>query len=232
MTIELVMDGSIQGHGISHVRLRTNLLNGSTAAPDSVRLDAIGSSGDPLFNFAAVGNDVTLLLPRQNQKLERGYSEVVLQALIGVRLSPSTLRAVLTGCVPGSGPDFRSITQVGTDWQAVPMQNVLPGEVDRVFLHREMAGQWRIVAATHHEGRMDGWRAEYRDFQNGLPRHIRLVSNTHRRFDLRLSLAQVDVDIPFTTDPFHLLIPPSAAAITLGELLESRPLVETPPHVR
>jgi hypothetical protein len=232
MTTEVVMGGSLRGHDVTRIRLRASLSNDPSAERDSARLDAVGPTGDQLFNFAAQGNDATLLLPRQNRMLEHGHPEVVLEALIGVRLSPSALRTVLTGCAPGPSFDLQGTSQVGNDWQAVPTGNAAREEGNRVFLHRETRGPWRIVVATHREGRMDGWRAEYRDFQNGLPRSIRVVSNTRHRFDLRLSLAQVNVNVPLDTDTFRLRMPPSAEPITLGELLESRPLVDATSHGR
>jgi hypothetical protein len=67
------------------------------------------------------------------------------------------------------------------------------------------------------------WRAEYRDFHNDLPRAIRLTSPDGRRFDLRLSLSQVEVNPALGADTFGVRVPRSAAPITLEELRHSRP---------
>mgnify|MGYP006871978147 CR=1 FL=1 len=57
-----------------------------------------------------------------------------------------------------------------------------------------MNAQHRSSATTHESSAAGKWRAEYRDYQNGLPRSVRLVSSDRKRFDLRLNLSQVEVN--------------------------------------
>ena len=72
----------------------------------------------------------------------------------------------------------------------------IPGASD-VYLQRERAGEpWRIVAVVHRDAAQVEWRAEFRDFQNDLPRTIRIGSADRRRFDLTLALSQVDINAP------------------------------------
>jgi hypothetical protein len=214
LTAELAVSGSVGGR-----RFRARLLAG-LAAPGSARLEAIAPAGQPLFIFVARDDDATLLLPRDGRVLEHGRPAAVLEALAGTPLDPVDLRIALTGCA--LAPDAQKAHQLGTDWRVVP-----DGASD-LYLRRE-AGQWRIVGAVHRRPGQSsaagsGWRAEYHDFQNGLPRTVRLTSSDSRRFDLRLTLSQVEVNVPLAAEVFTVRIPADTQPITLEELRESGPL--------
>ena len=58
-----------------------------------------GAVRRPVFIFAAVDDDATLLLPRDQRVLEHGRPADVLEAVAGVPLDAGRLRATLTGCV-------------------------------------------------------------------------------------------------------------------------------------
>jgi hypothetical protein len=73
-----------------------------------------------------------------------------------------------------------------------------------------------------------GWRAEYSDYQNDLPRSIRIVAagpgeNDQASYDLRLALSQVETNVPLEAEVFRVEIPPSADPITIDELRSARP---------
>ena len=94
-TAEIAVSGSV---GASRTRGR---LAAGLAAPASARLEAVAPFGEPLFIFAATGNDATLLLPRDRRVLEHGPPDEVLEAIAGVPLGAADLRATLTGCTTG-----------------------------------------------------------------------------------------------------------------------------------
>ena len=172
--------------------------------------------GQPLFIFVANGDDATLLLPRDQRVLEHGRPDAVLEAIAGVPLDAPALRAVVTGCA--LAPDPARARALGETWR------VAPDGADEVYLSREgAAAPWRLVATVHHAAGA-GWRAEYRDFENGLPRSIRLASTLAGRFDLQLALSQIDVNTPLDANAFTVRIPPTAQPISLEELRESGPL--------
>jgi len=215
ITAEIGLAGSVAGR-----RLRAPLLAG-LAAPDSARLEAIAPFGQPLFIFVARNGEATLLLPRDDRVLEGGRPEAVLEALAAVPLDASGLRETLTGCA--SSLDSGTARELGADWRVV-------ADTGRdVYLHRESpGGPWRLVAAVHRQPGRPIWRAEYRDFQNGpsksLPRSVRLKTINTGRFDLRLTLSQVEVNMPLGSEVFEVRVPPSARPITLDELRDSGPL--------
>jgi outer membrane lipoprotein-sorting protein len=213
---EVAITGSIGGH-----RVRGRLLTG-LAAPSSARIEAVTPFGPPLFILVARDEEATLLLPREERVLEHGPPAAVLQALAGVPLDAAELRTTMTACA--AAPDTGTGRRIGEDWRVVR-----DGPTE-IFLHRETsAGRWQIVAAVHHpSGRPepDGgpdWRAEYRDFRDGLPRAVRLMSGDGKQFDLRLSLSQVEVNAPLNPAVFAVQIPRSAQPITLDELRNARP---------
>src|SRR5262249_28842197 len=151
------------------------------AAPDSVRIEATVPFGEPAFILTARDGEATLLLPRDNRVLERGRPDAVLEAVAGVPLDPSGLRAALTGCI---GADASGgAQQVGDGWI------VLSTPSGHAYLTREKSAAWQLVAETHEAGSPREWRAEYHDFRAGLPQTIRLAAADRSRFDLALALS-------------------------------------------
>lgn len=202
---------------ISDRRLRGRLLAG-LSAPASAFLDAPAPFGASIFLFAATENDATLLLPRDRRVLEHGRPREVLEAVTGVPLAPADLRLALTGCTSVSTAD--DARQIGAEWR------VIPGE-DELYLRRERAAApWQLVAVVHRPAGAQPWRAEYRDFVNGLPRSVRLSSVDSNRFDLRLSLSQVETNVALDAATFQLEIPPGYDPITVQELRDAGPLAD------
>jgi hypothetical protein len=216
LTAEIAISGSAGGR-----RVRGRLLAGADA-PASLRLEATAPFGAPVFIFVARNDDATLLLPRDGRVLEHGRPAVVLNAVAGVPLDAGDLNAILSGCAP-AGSQFRAVA-LGTDWR---IANVNAGQVTyEVYLHRERgASPWRVVALARH-GPTDGViRVDYRDFQNDLPRTIRLAdagSAKEGSFDLTLALSQVEINVPLGADVFRVEIPPAADPITEDELRRAR----------
>jgi hypothetical protein len=209
ISTEVGVSGSLGGH-----RVRGRLLAG-LATPASLYIEAPAPFGAPLFVLGASGGDATLLLPRDRRVLEHGRPEEVLAAVAGVPLDPAELRATLTGCVagPDAASDGRSL---GPDWR------VVDGERTRYLRREHPAGPWRLVAVIR-PGEA-GWRADYRNFVNDLPRTVRLTSNQPQRFDLRLELSQVELNVDLQPSTFQISIPPGAAPISLDDLRVNGPL--------
>jgi outer membrane lipoprotein-sorting protein len=211
VTAEIAATGSVGGQ-----RFRARLSAG-LAAPASARLEAAAPFGAPMFILVANGNDATLLLPHDGRVLEHARPDAVLEALAGIPLDAAALRTALTGCA--STPNATAARAVGDDWR------VLADGPNEVYLHRDKPpAPWRLVATIFHPGRAGGdWRAEYREFQDGLPRSVRFAANTKGRFDLRLVLSQVDLNTQLGSDVFLVQVPRDADPITIDELRRARP---------
>jgi hypothetical protein len=212
ITAEIGVSGSVGGR-----RMRGRLLAG-LASPSSARLEAPAPFGQPVFIFVARDNNATLLLPRASRVLEDGPADRVLEAITGVSMNPSDLLATLTGC--GSDGAMADARNLGNGWM------MIPGE-KRLYLRRSRgADPWRIVAAVQQDSAGVEWRAEYSEFLNGLPRAIRLASSDGGRFNLRLTLSQVEINVPLEEAVFRVQIPTTTNPITLEELRELGPLAE------
>lgn len=209
---ELAVSGSIGGNG-----LRGRMLIG-VAAPASARIEAVAPFGQPVFILVARGAEATLLLPREDRVVERARPDAVLEAVTGVPIDAAELRTVLTGCP--AAPDIEGGRSLGEGWRVV---NDGPREV---YLRRaSRSGPWQVAATVHNGSTASAaaWRAEYRELQNGLPRAIHLVASDSRRFDLRLTLSQVEINATLGADVFHVDVPRSARPMTLEELRDARP---------
>jgi hypothetical protein len=209
ITSEIGVGGSVAGR-----RLRGRLLAG-LAAPSSARLEAIAPVGQPIFIFVATGDAATLLFPGEDRVLQHARPAEVLEAIAGVPLDPVELRRTLTGCAePATG----SGRQFGNDWRAVN------AGTSELYLRRHPGNaRWELVAAVHRPPTGAAWRAEFGDFQDGLPRSVRLTSAPANRFDLRLTLSQIELNTPLPPDVFRVEIPPGAEPITIEELRRSGP---------
>jgi hypothetical protein len=211
ITAEVGVSGSVGGR-----RMRGRLSAG-LAAPASARLEAVAPFGQPVFIFVAVGSEATLLLPRDGRVLEHGRPAAVLEAVAGVPLGAAELRAVMTGCAVAPRAD--AARALGADWR------VVPDEANDLYIRRDQAAApWRLVATVHRPDSTGAWRAEYREFQAGLPHVIHLASADSRRFDLTLQMSQVEINTPLGADVFRVQIPRGADPITLAELRQSGPL--------
>jgi len=215
ITADIAASGTVGGQ-----RLRGHLLAG-LAAPAAARLEAVAPAGPPVFIFAADGREATLLLPRDDRVVEHGAPADVLEAVTGVPVDAAGLRETLTGCTPpASAAAGRAL---GAEWRLVPV-----GAAD-VYLRRDpKIARWQVAAIVHRPtgagSRAAGeWRAEYRDFQDGLPRGIHLASADGKRFDLSLTLSQVALNETLGADVFRVDVPRSAERITVDELRHARP---------
>jgi hypothetical protein len=197
-------------------------LNLGLQAPDSTRLEAIGPFARPLFTLAASGNSATLLLHDDNRILQDGQPASVLEALTGVALDAANLRNALTGCT-SSDPPVEEARQLGDDWRSLQIGSTA------VYLRRDpRTAPWRLVAAVHRPTDRPEWRAEYREFVDGLPHRVRLVSSEADRFDLRLALSGIELNAPLPPAAFEVRIPPTARPMTLDELRRAGPLRDQP----
>jgi hypothetical protein len=215
LSAEVAVSGRAAGQ-----RLRGRVLAG-LAAPSSAYLDAAAPFGASLFIYAARDREATLLLPRDQRVLQHGEPAAVLEAVAGVPLDASDLRHTLTGCVPDS--TAANGRRFGDSWRVVSLSS------GNAYLKRASSTTpWRVVAVVREGSPGEGWRADYTNFAADLPRTVHLVSRDGgRRFDLTLSLSQVEVNPQLGPEVFEVRIPPSASPITLDELRRAGPLGES-----
>jgi len=202
---ELALSGRAAGQRIRG-RVHAGLL------PGALRLEGVAPFGSPVFILVADGSRGTLLLLRDRRVLKDAAPEEILNALVGIRLGPDDLRAMLSGCVraalePVSGRAY------GADWMAVDL-----AAGGTAYLQRR-EGAWRIVA-----GRYGGLEIDYTAFQGDRPSQVVL-----RGTDLNLNVAlnQVEVNGNLPRDQLVAVkIPPGLSPLTLEELRRAGPIGE------
>jgi hypothetical protein len=174
--------------------------------------------GPPMLNLAGSADRATLLLHEQGRVVTAPAADIV-EALVGARLGPARLLALLTGCV-SSDP---TLTEAGVADDLVVVTT--PDAV--VYLARtEREGQgeraWRVRA-----GEFEGLLADYRPFESTWPSEIDVRSDTGRspRVALALRVVEFDVNSPrFNPAVFSVVVPDRAVATSLDELRDSGPL--------
>lgn len=180
--------------------------------PGAWRLEGVAPFGSPVFILVADGSRGTLLLLRDRRVLQNAPPEEILNALVGIRLAPDDLRALLTGCVKAAA-DPAEGRAYGSDWIAVDLASG-----GTIYLHRQN-GAWRIVA-----GRYSGLEIDYPAFQNLRPSRVVLRGTD---LNLLLSLEQVDIDSDLPREQLVAVqIPPGLTPLTLEELRRAGPLGE------
>jgi hypothetical protein len=95
----------------------------------------------------------------------------------------------------------------------------------KLYLRRDAAGApWHVAAILFPgTGLQSDWRAEYSQFQNGLPQTVRLAAADRQRFDLVLKLTQIEINVQLGPEVFRVDVPRSARPITIDELKDARP---------
>ena len=211
---EVAVSGKLHGR-----KMRGTLAVGF-AAPASARIEAIAPFGAPLFIFVATDDDGTLLLPRDDRYLAHAPPATLLSAVAGVPFGPADLRAIVTGCGT-TGRDVVGAQQIGSTWRRVQVSG---GR--NLYLHRDDRA-WRLVAMV--ASRTEAARVEYAGFDGDVARSIHLVEYTGpgappSGYDLRLTLSQIEINIPLEADVFRVQIPRSADPMTLDELRRIGPV--------
>jgi hypothetical protein len=178
--------------------------------PGALRLEGVAPFGSPVFILVADGLRGTLLLLRDHRVLRDAAPEEILSALVGIRLGPDDLRAMLTGCVraavePVSGRAY------GADWMAVDLASG-----GTVYLRRQ-GGAWRIVA-----GRYGGLEVDYTAFQGDRPSEV-VLRGTDLNLVVALDQVQLNGDLP-RDQLVAVKIPPGMSPLTLEELRRAGPL--------
>lgn len=200
---ELGLSGRAAGQ-----RIRGRVLAG--LVPGALRLEGVAPFGAPVFILVADGARGTLLLSRERRVVLDAAPEEILNALVGIRLGPDDLRAMLSGCVRAA-PESTGARAYGADWLVVDL-----ADGGTIYMRR-VVNAWRIVA-----GRYGGLEIDYAAFDGDRPSQVVL-----RGTDLSLALAlnQVEVNGDLPRDQLVALkIPDGVAPLSLEQLRKAGPL--------
>jgi hypothetical protein len=212
LTAELGLSGRA-----GRTRLRGRALVGA-AAPDRIRLEALAPFGPPVFILAAHDGTATLLLPRDDRVVAGEPPAAIVEALAGIRVDPATLRAAVAGCALDA-TEAQSGRAIGERWLAVDV-----GDERTIYLDRVEEGPWRVRGA-----RTPDFTLTYDEMGPGLPARITVRTRAEgaTAAEVRLSVTDVDLNVPLGDEAFRVEVPESAVPLTLEELRETGPLGES-----
>lgn len=167
--------------------------------------------GPPGFRLAGTDAAATLLLPRDKRVLTAPAGDIV-EALVGVKLPPKALMAIVSGCVNDAAS--------ASDGEQFGALRAVTAGGDRVFLSNA-SGAWRVAA-----GQTSGWLVDYPSYSGGWPSRIRLTSLAGRSPHVALTIAasQIDVNHDLPAGNFTLAAPDGYAPLTIEDLRASGPL--------
>ena len=204
---ELRLSGRIDGEPIT-----SGGVNVAIDRAGSIGLEA-RAFGSQIFHLAGSSDRATLYLRRDDRVITARAEEIV-EALIGVKLGPERLIALLSGCVTRT-PTFESGVRFGS------MIEVTTADGPVVIERR--GGKWEPRA-----GRFDGLVAEYAQLAGGWPKALRIRSEPGRSPAISLSIEVNEFEVNQTIPPsaFVSSAPPTAVPATLEELRAAGPLRE------
>jgi outer membrane lipoprotein-sorting protein len=190
-------------------RLRGRVITGLERG-GSARLEGVAPFGAPVFILAARAERATLLLPRDHRVLDDTPVAQVIERLTGLPLGADDLLRALAGCL-GAG-EARDGRQWSGGWAGVETAD------GRLALMRRRAGDWQLAAVDG-----EGWRADYRAIENGIPREVRLRS-ADGQVDVVAAVQQLEVNAGIDAAAFEVAIPAGTDPMTLDELRSVAPL--------
>ncbi len=213
VTADLRLSGRIDGE-----RVRGTLQVGVTA--DAMRLEGLAPFGAPVFVLAAQPGQAVLLLPRETAVARGPSARELLDAVVGVPLSPEDLLAMVSGCGVADWKVTGGAT-FGDTWTRLDLDR------GRALWLRAGAGGAALLLAAE-DAR---WRIEYTRAAAGWPTAIRLRPSARAGGGAAATDAVFALDSPealaaLPDGALHVEVPTGARALSLADLRRSRGLAE------
>lgn len=182
--------------------------------PDRIRVELLGAFGATRWIAVASSHDITVVFPGRDEFLREERVEDVVGALMGVRLRPREVIAILTG----TGFPLESHDPVFASRRGARLEVDLGGS----FLELER-GQVRRARDPRYEVRYpEDWREQGRQ----VPYHIDISTET---LEARLRLETIDVNIPLHPEAFEVRLPEEGTRLRLEEIGGEAVFVKTDP---
>ena len=181
------------------------------AVPDRLRLEGRHPLGRPVFILVATAAKSTLLMPRDNRVLRDVAPESIVEALVGLSLTPAELRALVSGCGFAAG-DPGEGRQYPGEYLAVDIAGAT------TYLRRDQSG-WYVAGAVR-----PPLTVIYSGVTAGRAATVHLVSTGTPRADLTVRLSDVNTNVPMGEEVFAVDVPKEAQPLTLEELRRAGPL--------
>lgn len=212
VTADLRLSGRIDGE-----RVRGTLQVGVTR--DAMRLEGLAPFGAPVFVLAARPGQAVLVLPRDTAVARGTSASELLDAVVGVALSPADLIAIVSGCGVADWKVIGGAT-FGTTWTRLDLDR------GRAVWLRTDAGKAPLLVAA----RDDRWYIEYTRVSGGWPTAIRLRPAAGAAAgggtDAVFALDAPEALAALPEGALDVDVPTGARELTLAELRRSRGLTE------
>ena len=180
-------------------------------APEMVRLEGRHPLGRPVFILVAADADSTLYMPRDNRVLRNVPPASIVEALVGLPLTPGELRAMVSGCGFGAAEAAQGREYSG-GYVAVETAGAT------TYL-RQQQGRWRVVAASRPPLTIQYW-----EFVSGRATAVHVVASGSPKADLTVRLSDVNINVTLDKAVFAVDVPAAAEPLTLDELRRAGPL--------
>ena len=179
-------------------------------APDKIRLEGRHPLGRPVFILVSPGPRTTLYMPRENRVLQNATAADIVEALVGLKLTPDDLRRVVSGCGFEVGDPVEG-RQYGE------MAAVTVGATT-TYLRQEQ-GQWRVVGAAR-----PPLTVLYSTFVSGRPSVLRVLATGTPAADVTVRVSDVNLNVTLDPEVFAVDVPAGADPLTIDELRRAGPL--------
>ena len=189
--------------------------------PDRVRVELLATFGSSRWIAVTDGGEITVLFPRSREYLQELAVEDVVSALLGIRLRPEEVMAILAG----SGLPLGRANPARAEWVGERVRVVLSAEspavrppkedgpgppvservdIKRGQVREAVGSRYRVVYPT-----------DWKEMGRTAPDQIEIAND-----QIEVSLTVQDLDINVRLDPkaFAISIPEGAARLGVAEI--------------
>ena len=176
--------------------------------PDRVRVELLATFGSSRWIAVTDGGEITVLFPRSREFLQESAVEDVVSALLGIRLSPEEVMAILAGSgLPLGGANPARAERVGELARLV--LNGEPPINGRVDIEH---GQVREAVGSRYRVR---YPTDWKQMGRTAPDRIEIASD---RIEVSLTVEDLDINVRLDPEAFAISIPEGAARLGLAEI--------------
>ena len=156
------------------------------------------------------GGEITVLFPRSREYLQESAVEDVVSALLGIRLRPEEVMAILAGSgLPLGEANPARAERVGERVRVVLSGELPDGPDERVDIERgqvreAVGSRYRVVYPT-----------DWKQMGRTAPERIELASD---QIEISLTVEDLDINVRLDPEAFTISIPEGAARLGVAEI--------------
>jgi outer membrane lipoprotein-sorting protein len=178
--------------------------------PGRVRVELLATFGASRWIAVTDGGEITVLFPRSREYLQESAVEDVVSALLGIRLRPEEVMAILAG----SGLPLGEATPARAERVGERVRVVLSGEppdgpdervdIERGQVREAVGSRYRVVYPT-----------DWKQMGRTAPERIELAND---QIEISLTVEDLDINVRLDPEAFTISIPEGAARLGVAEI--------------